>query len=82
MFKSIVNFVKLTDTAQTPTHGSEQAAGWDLYADLGTRVLLIPPHETVMIPTGIASALRACAQGGPVCACVRARVCVCVWCVE
>ena len=57
MFENIVNFVKLTDTAQTPTHGSEQAAGWDLYADLGTKVLLIPPHETVMIPTGIAMAL-------------------------
>ena len=57
MFEHIVNFVKLTDTAQTPTQGSEQAAGWDLYADLKDEMLLIAPHETVMIPTGIAMAL-------------------------
>ena len=57
MFESIVNFVKLTNTAQTPTHGSEQAAGWDLYADLEDKALLIAPHETVMVPTGIAMAL-------------------------
>ena len=57
MFESIVNFVKLTDTAQTPTQGSRQAAGWDLYANLEDKTLLIAPYETVMVPTGIAMAL-------------------------
>ena len=44
---------KLRDNAILPTYGSEYAAGADLYACLDTDVT-INPHETVLIPTGIA----------------------------
>ena len=48
-----VRFKKLTATAKTPTRGSEQAAGYDLYADIQAPVE-VPPHSTVMIGTGLA----------------------------
>ena len=48
-----MNIKKLTPTAKTPTRGSKEAAGYDLYADIDSR-LIINPHETVKIPTGIA----------------------------
>lgn len=57
MFESIVNFVKLTDTAQTPTQGSEQAAGWDLYADIDGNYTSLLPGEIRKISTGISIAL-------------------------
>ena len=58
MFKSTVNFVKLSPTAQAPTQGSEYAAGYDLHADLGTaNILAIPAGEVRKISTGIAIAL-------------------------
>lgn len=58
MFKSTVNFVKLTPTAQAPTQGSTMAAGFDLHADLGNANLLaIPAGEVRKISTGIAIAL-------------------------
>ena len=44
---------KLSDTAILPSYGSEFAAGADLYACLGNEIT-IDPHETVLIPTGIA----------------------------
>jgi dUTP pyrophosphatase len=48
----------LRENAQIPTQGSEWAAGWDLYAALEKEnVIEIPPHETRMIPTGIAMAI-------------------------
>lgn len=57
MFESIVDFVKLTDTAQTPTHGSEQAAGWDLYADIDGSYMSLLPGEVCKISAGISIAL-------------------------
>ena len=30
----VINIKKLDNRAVIPTHGSEEAAGWDLYADL------------------------------------------------
>jgi dUTP pyrophosphatase len=36
--------------AHLPTRGSAEAAGWDLYA---VEVATIPPHETVLVDTGI-----------------------------
>lgn len=48
-----MNIKKLTSTAKTPTRGSEEAAGYDLYADTDA-IITIRPHETVKIPTGIA----------------------------
>ena len=52
---NIVNFVKLSPTAQAPVQGSAQAAGWDLYADLGTYDhLTLAPGAYHKISTGIA----------------------------
>lgn len=53
-----VPFTKLTPWAQAPTRGSEQAAGYDLYADLESKeVVSIAPGEVRKISTGIAIAL-------------------------
>lgn len=43
----------LNELAQTPTKGSKEAAGWDLYAAI-PEVVTINPHETVKIGTGLA----------------------------
>ena len=48
-----IKFKKLTTTAQAPTRGSKYAAGYDLSADIDSNVL-IAPHTTVKIGTGIA----------------------------
>ena len=48
---------KLRDGAKIPTRGSEQAAGYDLYACLEDEVLTIAPHTTAKIPTGLAVAI-------------------------
>lgn len=53
MLSTKINIKKLTDTAKTPTRGSEHAAGYDLYADVKNQVM-ISPHETVKIGTGLA----------------------------
>lgn len=47
-----VKIKKLTDTAKIPTRGSEYAAGYDLYADI-TAAVIIKPHETAKIGTGL-----------------------------
>ena len=43
---------KLSSTAKLPTRGSSYAAGYDLYADIAEPVE-IPPHQTVMVSTGL-----------------------------
>jgi len=48
-----VNIKKLNDNAKIPTRGSEYAAGYDLYACINEPVVIYP-HETVKIGTGIA----------------------------
>ena len=53
MLSTKINIKKLTDTAKTPTRGSERAAGYDLYADVKNQVM-ISPHETAKIGTGLA----------------------------
>ena len=54
----IINYVKLSPTAQVPTNGSAMAAGWDLHADLeGADRIAIPVGEYRKISTGIAIAL-------------------------
>ena len=50
-----VKFAKVRPTAKIPTKRLEDA-GYDIYADFEEPFILINPHETVMIPTGIASA--------------------------
>ena len=50
---STIRVKKLRENATLPTYGSQWAAGADLYACLETAVT-IEPHQTVMIPTGLA----------------------------
>ena len=50
-----VKFAKVRPTAKIPTKRVEDA-GYDIYADFEDSFILINPHKTVMIPTGIASA--------------------------
>lgn len=47
---------KITDTAKLPTHGSDYAAGYDLYADI-EEPIYIAPHETIKISTGLSIAI-------------------------
>lgn len=51
-----IKFIKLTQNAQAPTRGSKYAAGYDLSAAITTNVM-IAPHTTVKIGTGIAAEL-------------------------
>jgi dUTP pyrophosphatase len=48
---------KLNAQATIPTRGSEEAAGWDLYACLEKNEELIMPKASAMIGTGIAVAI-------------------------
>ena len=48
-----INVKKLRDTAVLPEQGSAYAAGYDLFADVDAEVV-IEPHKTAMIPTGLA----------------------------
>ena len=57
-YATIVNYTKLSPTAQEPTHGSDQAAGYDLHADLeGKTYITLAPGEVRKISSGIAIAL-------------------------
>ena len=51
-----IEIKKLNENAVIPTRGSEQAAGYDLYAAT-TEAVTIKPHETVKIGTGLAIAV-------------------------
>ena len=53
-----IKIKKLRPEARLPHRGSEYAAGYDLYACLDAPVV-IAPHETVMIPTGLSMAIPA-----------------------
>ena len=48
-----INIKKLNKNALTPKHGSDYAAGYDLYACIDKPVM-IPGHTTTKIGTGIA----------------------------
>lgn len=48
-----INIKKLSDKATIPTRGSEQAAGYDLYA-ANLEIITIEPHKTVKVPTDLA----------------------------
>lgn len=53
-----ISIKKLNQNASIPTHGSEYAAGYDLYACLDiNNALVIKPHQTAKISTGIAVAI-------------------------
>lgn len=49
----VIKIKKLKDNAQTPTRGSEYAAGYDLYACIDEPIT-ITPHSTEKIGTGLA----------------------------
>ncbi len=51
-----IGIKKLNDKAMLPTRGSEQAAGWDLYSN-NEEAVVIAPHATVMIGTGLSMAI-------------------------
>lgn len=48
-----IQIKKLTQTAILPERGSDYAAGYDLFADVKEQLELLP-HQTAMIPTGLA----------------------------
>ena len=48
-----INIKKLTNSAVLPERGSAYAAGYDLFADI-TEDVVIKPHETFLVPTGLA----------------------------
>lgn len=52
----IVKVKKITNTATLPIIETEGAAGADLSADIN-KLVLIKPHETVKIPTGLSMEL-------------------------
>lgn len=54
----VVNFAKVRKSAIIPSKRDEDA-GFDIYANFDEAGILIAPHETKMIPTGIASAFDA-----------------------
>lgn len=50
--------LRTTETAQLPTRGSVEAAGYDLRADLGYgNKVTVEPHSTTIIDTGLVFAL-------------------------
>lgn len=49
---SNINVKKLNDFAKLPTRGSQEAAGYDLYAAT-KQIIWIAPHSTVKIGTGL-----------------------------
>lgn len=54
MKKDVVKFCMLHDDAVMPSKRDEDA-GWDIYPCFNSDWMRIRPHQTVMIPTGIAS---------------------------
>lgn len=51
--ESEINIKLTNEEAQIPTRGSDEAAGWDLYAAT-IEPIMIEPHCTKKIDTGIA----------------------------
>ena len=47
-----IKIKRLNENAIIPNRGSEQAAGYDLYACTSTPIV-IPPHQTVKVGTGL-----------------------------
>ena len=52
-----IKIKKVNPNAKIPTRGSDQAAGYDLYACLDTENVTIPAHQTVKVPTGLSMAI-------------------------
>ena len=58
-----INIKRISDTAKLPDRGSEYAAGYDLFADIANAVVL-GPHETQMIGTGLSMEIPVGYWGG------------------
>ncbi len=52
-----IKIKKVNPNAKIPTRGSDQAAGYDLYACLDTEKITISAHQTVKVPTGLSMAI-------------------------
>ena len=52
-----IRIKKLNGKATVPSSGSAKAAGYDLYACLEAEELVIAPHSTAMVGTGLAAAI-------------------------
>ncbi len=52
-----IKIKRLRENAQMPSRGSEKAAGYDLYACLEADKVVIAPHTTQKIGTGLAIAV-------------------------
>lgn len=48
-----LQILRLTETSTIPTLGSEQAAGYDLYADNPSNDIIVPPLGKALVKTGI-----------------------------
>jgi dUTP pyrophosphatase len=62
--KETVKVKKLFEDAIVPTLGSIDAAGWDLYAYVPEGEIVINPHMTCKVSTGIAMAIPTGYWGG------------------
>lgn len=51
-----IEIITLSESAKLPERGSDMAAGYDLFADI-TEDIIIDPHTTAMVGTGIAVAI-------------------------
>lgn len=49
-----IKFAKVHPNAIVPSCGSDYSAGYDLYANLESNSIIINPHETVKVGTGVA----------------------------
>jgi dUTP pyrophosphatase len=47
-----IKYKKLNELAKVPTRGSDSAAGYDLYAATEAKIIIYP-HSTLMISTGL-----------------------------
>lgn len=69
-YTAIIDIKLLDENAKTPTRGSAEAAGYDLYAHIGMEELAIQPHTTVKVGTGVAVSIPSgyfgaiCARSG------------------
>lgn len=59
-----MNIKILNQYAKVPTQGSDWAAGYDLYAAIPEDHIMIPPHSTKKIGTGLAVEIPVNAFGG------------------
>lgn len=55
--EKIIKVVKRADDVITPTRGSEYSAGYDLCAYTDKKEVIIMPHETIKIGTGLSMAI-------------------------